>query len=111
MEGKNAIALETAIGVDKGPQYRFLTGICFTPSTATTTVGYLPKVVQADAAHMKIGKYTLFSAYSASANGNMSPIGFAILFGNEDTANWTTFWEFVKRVSKVYCYLFNYITF
>ncbi len=48
---------------------------------------------------MKIGKYTLFSAYAASANGNMAPLAFAILFGNEDTQNWRTFWEFTKRVS------------
>ena len=96
---KNAIAIETAIGLEDGPQYQFLTGICFSPSTSVHTVGYLQKVVQADAAHMKIGKYTLFSAYAASANGNMAPLAFAILFGNEDTQNWRTFWEFTKRVS------------
>jgi hypothetical protein len=51
---------------------------------------------------MQIGKYTLFSAYGTSANGNMSPVAFAILFGNEDTVNWTIFWEFVKKVCEQY---------
>ena len=25
----------------------------------------------------------------------MAPLGFVMLFGNEDTANWTRFWKFV----------------
>jgi hypothetical protein len=96
---KHAIDLESSLGLADGPQHRFLTGICFATSASTHTVGYLQKLVQADAAHMKIGKYTFFCAYSASANSNMSPIAFAILFGNEDTTNWTTFWQYVKQVS------------
>jgi len=42
-----------------------------------------------------LGKYTLFSAYANTANGSMAPLGFAMLFGNEDTANWTRFWKFI----------------
>ena len=33
-----------------------------------------------------------------TANGNMSPLAFGLLFGNEDTNNWSKFWSFVKKV-------------
>lgn len=95
----HAIELDAALGIADGPQHRFLTGICFTTGASVHTVRYLQNIIQADAAHMKIGKYTFFSAYGASANGNMSPIAFAILFGNEDATNWITFWNFAKKVS------------
>ncbi len=49
----------------------------------------LQNVVQADAAHINFGKYTLYSAYGNTANANMSLIAFAIIFGNEDCAGWT----------------------
>jgi len=49
-------------------------------------------VIQADGAHMSSGKYTLFSAYATSTNGAMVSLGFAILFGNEDTSNGIKFW-------------------
>ncbi len=44
---------------------------------------------------MSFGKYTLFSAYANTANGSMAPLGFAMLFSNKDTANWTRFWKFI----------------
>ena len=56
------------------------------------------EVVQADGAHTSFGKYTLFSAYTTMANGNMANIAFRILFGIEDTKNWMLFWNFVKEV-------------
>jgi hypothetical protein len=28
----------------------------------------------------------------------MSPVAFAILFGNKNTSNWTTFWEYVLKL-------------
>jgi len=51
--------------------------------------------------HMSFGKYTLFSAYANSANGAMVSLGFAILFGNEDTSNWIKFWKFIKFIHPV----------
>ena len=54
----------------------------------------LKQVIQADAAHISFGKYTLFSAYAATANSNMSPIAFAILFGGETANNWSLFWKY-----------------
>jgi hypothetical protein len=33
---------------------------------------------------MSFGKYTLYSVYGTNANGTMSALGFASLFGNED---------------------------
>ncbi len=101
---KHATDLDFVIGLSDRPQHQFLTGICFATLALMHTVGYLQRVVQADGAHMKIGKYTFFLAYSASANGNMSPIAFAILVGNEDTTNWTKFWQFVKQVSHLSFY-------
>ena len=47
--------------------------------------------------YSSFGKYTLFSAYATTANGNMSPLAFGLLFGNEDTNNWSKFWSFVKN--------------
>jgi hypothetical protein len=44
---------------------------------------------------LNFGKYTLFSCYGIAANANMSPVGFAILFGNENGTNWKQFWEFI----------------
>ena len=55
----------------------------------------------ADGAHMKFGKYTLFSAYANSANGAIVFLGFAILFGIEDTSNWTRFWKFIKSIHPI----------
>ena len=59
---KHAIQLDASLGLEDGPEHRFLLGICFATSASVTTVPYLQKVIQADAAHMQIGKYTLFSA-------------------------------------------------
>ncbi len=47
--------------------------------------------IQADGAHSSFGKYTLFSAYGTNANGNMAPLAFGLLFGNEDKKNWSKF--------------------
>jgi hypothetical protein len=44
---------------------------------------------------MSFGKYTLYSAYATTANGSMAPLGFVMLFGNEDTVNWSRFWKFI----------------
>jgi hypothetical protein len=54
------------------------------PSTSKYQVPLLQEVIQADAAHMSFGKYTLYSAHANTANGNMSALGLAMLFGNED---------------------------
>ncbi len=50
---------------------------------------------------MTFGKYTLCSVYGNTANGTMAPLGFAMLFGNKDTANWIRFWEFFKKVHPI----------
>ena len=61
----NIITLEDQCGLEDGPQYKFLTGIKFSPATSTDTVPRLQRVVQADAAHMSIGKYTPFFLHTA----------------------------------------------
>jgi hypothetical protein len=58
----------------------------------------IQEVFQADGGHASFGKYTLFSAYTTTANASMSSIAFEILFGNEDIKNWTMFWDFVAIV-------------
>ena len=95
---ENEVILNDALGFGNGPQYRFLAGILFAPSSSKVIVPHLQDVIQADGEHTSFGKYTLLSAYGTTAKGNMSPLAFGIMFGNEDTGNWTKFWEFVKEI-------------
>ncbi len=81
------VALTNALGMDDGPEIKFLTGIFVAPSTSKVQAPFLQDVIQANAAHMSFGKYTLFSAYASTANMTMAAHGFAILFGNEDKNN------------------------
>ena len=87
--------------MEDGPELNFLSGILIATSTSKKQLPFLEEVIQADGAHMSFGKYTLFSAYANTANGTMAPLGFAILFGNEDTTNWIKFWTFIKSVHPI----------
>ncbi len=82
----------------KSDNVLFLDGVLFAPSFVQRTVPHLQKTYMADACHLNFGKYTLFSCYGVTANSNMSPVGFAIIFGNENTSNWTKFWEYVLKL-------------
>jgi hypothetical protein len=82
----------------KSDNVLFLDGVLFAPSFFQRTVSHLQKKYMADACHLNFGKYTLFSCYGVTANSNMSPVGFAIIFGNENTSNWTKFWEYVLKL-------------
>ncbi len=73
-----------AFGFEDGPQFKFLMGIFISSSTTKEQFLFLQEVLQADAAHMSFGKYTLYSVYGTNVNGTMSALGFALLFGNED---------------------------
>ena len=95
------IFLNTALGSEGGTPFKFLTGILVAPSTSKAQVPFLQDVIQADGAHMSFGKYTLFTAYGTTANANMSPLAYGIFFGNEDKANWSRFWAFVKRAHPI----------
>jgi hypothetical protein len=86
-----------AFGFEDGPQFQFLMGIFITPSTSKEQVPFLQEVLQVDAAHMTIGKYTLYSVYGTNTNGTMSALGFALLFGNEDKQSWMQFLNFIKK--------------
>ncbi len=59
----------------------------FAPSFVQKTIPPLQKTYMADACHLNFGKYTLFFCYGVTANSNMSPVGFGIIFGNENTSN------------------------
>jgi hypothetical protein len=78
-----------AFGFEDSPQFKFLTVIFISPSTSKEQFPFLQEVLQADAAHMSFGKYTLYSVYETNANGTMSALGLALLFGNEDKQSWT----------------------
>ncbi len=95
------MALTDALGTDNCPELKFLTGIFVAPSTSKVQAPFLQDVIQADAAHMSFGKYTLFSAYANTANMTMASLGFAILFDNKDKNNWTTFWKFIKNTHPI----------
>jgi hypothetical protein len=86
-----------AFGFEDVPQLKFLTGILTSPSTSKEQFPFLQEVLQADAAHMSFGKYTLYSVYGTNANETMSAQRFALLFGNEDKQSWTRFWNFIKK--------------
>jgi hypothetical protein len=76
---------------------RFLHGIFFTPSFSQKTVPELQTLFTADACHLNFGKYTMFTCYGITANANMSPVGFAIVFGNENATSWREFWRFIVQ--------------
>ncbi len=73
----------------------FLHGIFFAPSFSQATVPELQPLVMADACHLNFGKYMLYSCYGITANANMFPVGFAIVFGNENLLSWKEFWKFI----------------
>ncbi len=47
--------------------------------------------------HLNYGKYSMSACYGVTANSNMSPVGFAIIFRNENGASWKEFWRFIVR--------------
>jgi hypothetical protein len=92
----NEIFLCNALGLEDSPQYKFLMNIdCSIHIEKSST--FLQEVIQADSAYMSFGKYTLYSVYANTANGNMSALRFAMLFGNKDKDIWTNFWKFIKK--------------
>ncbi len=81
--------------VTRQPKCRFLHGVFYAPSFSKATVPKLQTVFMADACHLNFGKYTMFLCYGVTANSNMSVVGFAIIFGNENTLGWKEFWQFI----------------
>jgi hypothetical protein len=59
-----------AFGFEGGPQFKFLMGIFISPSTSKEQFPFLQEILQANAAHMSFGKYTLCSVYGTNANGH-----------------------------------------
>jgi hypothetical protein len=82
----------------KSNNVSFLDGVLFAPSFVQKTIPHLQKTYMADACHLNFGKYSLLSCYGVTANSNMSPVGLAVIFGNENTSNWTKFWEYVLKL-------------
>jgi len=98
---ENDVPLTTQLGMHDGPLLKFLNGVFIATSTSKKQAPFVQDVIQADGAHILFSKYTLFSAYANSANGAMVSLGFAILFGNEDTSNWIKFWKFIKSIHPI----------
>jgi len=94
---KNEDLLLSQLG-SKNEGYQFVHAVFFALSFATETVPNLQRVFMADACHLNFGKYTLFSCYGRTANANMSPVAFAIIFGNENGASWNEFWKYAKQL-------------
>jgi hypothetical protein len=70
---EHALFLTEALGIEGGPaENKFLTGVLAATSVRRSMFQTTQEVVQADTAHTSFGKYTLFSAYSTMANGNMA---------------------------------------
>jgi hypothetical protein len=92
---ENKDFLDSQMGLADATQ--FLSGILFTTLASIQTVPHLQQLIQADAAHMQFGKYTLFSAYGTTADGLMSPVAFGIMFGNENKESWGNFWRFAVK--------------
>ncbi|MFM6174888.1 MAG: SWIM zinc finger family protein, partial [Sphaerospermopsis kisseleviana] len=93
----NKIVLESQLG-SKNQSLQFVHGVFFAPSFTRETVPQLQRVFMADACHLNFGKYTLFTCYGVTANANMSPVAFGIVFGNENGQSWGEFWEFVAKL-------------
>ncbi len=93
----NDVYLKNVFGMEDGPQFLFLTCILFATSSSKHLVPLLQDEIQADGAHASYGKYIVFLAYGTTANGNMSPLAFGLLFRNKNTKNWSKFWMFVKK--------------
>ena len=70
---------------------RFLHGVFFMPSFLQKTVPELQTLFMADACHLNFGKYTIFACNGVTVNANMLPVGFALIFGNENGASWKEF--------------------
>ena len=96
-ENQALLSKEGLVQVPSDPN-SFVTGIFISLSTARATVPLLQPVYQADAAHTNFGKYTLYSCYGVSSNGNTFPVCFGIVFGNEDKEGWTRFWKFATQI-------------
>ena len=92
------VLVKAGLGNDGHDNLKFVSGLFLSLKQARHTVPLLQSVFQADAAHMNFGKYTLYSCYGTTANGNTFPVAIAIIFGNEDKDGWTRFWKFVKNI-------------
>ncbi len=97
-KAENELFLNNVFGLEDGPQFLFLTSVLFATSSSKHLALFLQPVVQADGAHSSFGKYMLYSAHATTANGNMSPLALGLLFGNDDTKNWSKFWSYVKKI-------------
>ncbi len=62
---ENKIFLCDTLGLEDGPQYKFLMGIFISPSTSKNQVPFLQEVLQADATHMSFWEtHTIFSVFN-----------------------------------------------
>jgi hypothetical protein len=96
-KNENEVLLQSQLGdVNEGLQ--FVEGRYIAPSFSVKMFPNLQTLFMADACHLHFGKHTLFSCYEVTANATMSPVAFAILFGNENTSSWKLFWKFVRNL-------------
>jgi len=94
----NYALLVNQLGYKSPEGTRFLHGVFFTPSFSQKTFPELQKLFTADACHLNFGKYSMFTCFGITTNANMSPVGFAIIYGNENGASWKEFWRFIVQM-------------
>ena len=92
---ENHLFLSESLGFEGTIKDKFLSGILVAMSSSKSMFQLMQEIVQEDGAHTSFGKYTLFSACTTTANSNITCVVLRVLFGNEDTKNWTIFWDFV----------------
>ena len=93
---ENYALLDNQLGF-KTQAKQFVDGVFFMASFSQKTVPELQTLFMADACHLNFGKNTMFTCYGITANANMSPVGFAIIFGKENGASSKEFWRFIVR--------------
>jgi hypothetical protein len=90
------------LGLEDGPQYKFLMGIFVSPSTSKKQVPFFAGSLTGRHSPRELWEiHTIFSVCNHRANGTMSALGFAMLFGNEDKKSWTHFWKFIKKTHPI----------
>ena len=93
---ENYALLDNQLGF-KTQAKQFVHGVFFMASFSQKTVPELQTLFMADACHLNFGKNTMFTCYGITANANMSPVGFAIIFGNENGDSWKEFWRYIVK--------------
>jgi hypothetical protein len=82
--------------MEDGLQFKFAKGILIAPSTSKKQLPFCRKSFRPMWLTWSL-ENTPFLANSIMEKGTMAPLGFGMLFGNKDKANWLHFWWFIRK--------------